>query len=86
MKRVTYHWVEMRMVDVPDECPTDSVQSMKDWVVFTNIETIESLGIYNQGITATIWPGEHDKYVIKKESRDMEIVEVQHMEEPECTG
>ena len=32
-KIVTYHWVGMRQIEVPVDCPTGSLQEMQLWLV-----------------------------------------------------
>lgn len=32
MKRIVYHYVVMRTLEVPDECPSDSIFNIINWV------------------------------------------------------
>lgn len=32
MKTITYHWVEMRTVEVPDNCPDEDGWQLKSWL------------------------------------------------------
>lgn len=36
-KQVVYHWVEMRHIEVPDMCPTDSYHEMMVWLEDNNV-------------------------------------------------
>lgn len=33
MKIIKYHWTERRTLVVPDECPTDSIESITEWLL-----------------------------------------------------
>ena len=66
MKKVTVHWVEMRTLKVPDECPTDDSDEFEKW-------------IYNYSFKD---PKRNDPYLyegfaVKIETRDFEIVDVE---------
>lgn len=32
MKRIVYHYVVMRTLEVPDECPSDNIGNMLEWI------------------------------------------------------
>ncbi|MCP4259114.1 MAG: hypothetical protein GY774_16635 [Planctomycetes bacterium] len=32
MKEILYHYVVMRKIEVPDECPTDDIYRATDWI------------------------------------------------------
>lgn len=64
MKQITIHWTEIRVVIVPDECPTSDLIDMERYII-KNIDKS--------------WRGTEDtKHTIveNSDSRDYEIVEV----------
>ncbi len=65
MKRVIVHWVEMRTLEVPDECPTDNVDEFEKW-------------IYNNGLGIHSNPYEKSGFAIKLDTRNLEIVDVSY--------
>lgn len=75
MKSVIVHWVEMRTLEVPDECPTDKTEEFEKWL-FTHADN---------------HPFCEDPYKVddcgslamRGDTRDFEIVEVTQMLEPE---
>ena len=76
MKRVTYHWTEMRVLEVPDECPTDGVDEMLEW-------------LSKQEPCDTPYGHDPENFCVKKDSRDFEIVDVEEDETkiiPTCCG
>lgn len=63
MKQVVYHWVEMRTLEVPDEAPTDDICRLLDWV-----------DLQTKNNNKTI-----DDFIVKSDTRDFEIVDVQEL-------
>ncbi len=68
MKKVIVHWVEMRTLEVPDECPTDDQYAFDEWL--------------NNDCTNNPYcgdPYEYDdkNYVVETNVRDFEIVDVE---------
>jgi len=43
MKAVTYHYVKMRTIVVPDNCPTDSFSDMQFWLQKQDIHSVENI-------------------------------------------
>ncbi len=64
MKKVIVHCVEVRTLEVPDECPTDDVDEFEKWV-------------YNNILSMHSHPYENPKIAVKIETRDFEIVDVE---------
>ena len=64
MKKVTVHWVEMRTLEVPDECPTDDVDKFEKW-------------LYDHPMSDYNYPYHITEYAVKLETRDFEIVDVE---------
>ena len=64
MKKVTVHWVEMRTLEVPDECPTDDVDEFNKWM-------------YDRFPLDPFDPMQIKNLVVKGDSRDFEIVDVE---------
>ena len=71
-KRVSVHWVEMRTLEVPDECPTDKVEDFERWVYDS---------ASNNPYTSDPYDCDEKNFVIKSGTRDFEIVDVTPMEE-----
>ncbi len=65
MKKVLIHWVEMRTLEVPDECPTDDISDLYDWI--EQQEPPSGCDLEN--------------YVTKVDSRDHDIVNVEEINE-----
>lgn len=72
MKKVIVHWVEIRTLEVPDECPTDDVDKFEKWM-YTHSPTSEPYKMFS--ITEPI-RGKIN-FVVKSETRDFEIVSVE---------
>lgn len=64
MKRIVYHYVVMRTLEVPDECPSGSIDEVVDW-----IERQTAHSCFMVGDTVK-------DYTIKENTRDCEIVDV----------
>jgi hypothetical protein len=65
MKKVLIHWVEMRTLEVPDECPTDTILDLYDWIAQQEPSSRCDL----------------ENYVTKVDSRDHEIVNAEEIYE-----
>ncbi len=68
MKQVTIHWVEMRIMEIPEQCPTGSFNSMLDWLA-------------SQSPCDTPYGHDLENFTISRDTRDFEIVSVEK-EEP----
>lgn len=68
MKKVLIHWAEMRTLEVPDECLTDNILDLYDWIA-------------QQEPCNTPNGCDLEKYVTKADSRDCEIVNVEEINE-----
>lgn len=64
MKTVTYHWTEIRVLELPDECPTESISEMLNWIA----ENPEYTSISDEE--------DRNDYEIKRGSDGLEIVDV----------
>jgi len=72
-KIITYHWVEMRKIEVPFDCPDNDISAMTEWI--------------NEYVDKDFWGGEgtgycpdvakeFEVYMSKSDTRDWEIVDV----------
>ena len=32
MKRITYHFIDKRIIEVPDDCPHENYKAMREWI------------------------------------------------------
>jgi len=68
MKTVTYHWTEIRVLELPDECPTDTADSMLDWIAenpeYSSIEDAK----------------DRTDYEVKRSTDGLEIVDVEEVD------
>ncbi len=71
MKSVIVHWVEMRTLEVPDECPTDNVDEFEQYLFDRD-----------QNDPYAVKSG--DTFAVKANTRDFELVEVTQMSEDKC--
>ena len=70
MKKVIVHWVEMRTLEVPDECPTD------DLTTIGNDDFEKWLFDHTTG-NINIDPYCLEEFAVKSSTRDFEIVDVE---------
>lgn len=76
MKTVTYHWTEMRVLELPDECPTESVYEMLNWIA----KNPEYTSIFD-GIEDA---RDRTDYEVKRGTDGLEIVDVDVEVEEGC--
>lgn len=68
MKRVLVHWMEVRTLEVPDECPTDDESKFEQWL-FDHAK--------NSPYTDDPYKAnDQHTFVTKSDTRDFEIVDV----------
>ena len=64
MKKVIVHWVEMRTLEVPDECPTDDVDKFEEFM-------------YNKCMEDPYNVNDENSFTVESERKDFEIVDVE---------
>jgi len=68
MKRVLVHWIEVRTLEVPDQCPTGKVDDFERW-------------LYDHAKNDPYAMNGSDMFTVKSSTRDFEIVDVTTIED-----